>query len=265
LDAELLLAKVMEFSRVQLYTQFDQPLRENELERFKTLLKRRASREPLAYILGEREFFSLNFKVTSEVLIPRPETEEIVERGLDFLKRQGLQEPRILDLGTGSGCLLIALLKNYPSAYGIGVDQSAKALRVARENAERHGVASRITWLQMDLRGSWKEKDLGDPFDLITGNLPYVSEGDYVELPPELREFEPKGALVPGPTGVEAFGWVLSHLEEKLLFGGWALLEMGADQGGELLAMVKKICPEWKAEILKDLSGRDRILKLRKN
>lgn len=312
LDVELLLAPILRKDRLGLYTHFDQPLQEQELQTFKALLKRRALREPLAYILGEKEFYSLKFKVTQETLIPRPETEQLVELGVEFLLKTFSEKPptpsspiKILDLATGSGCVLIALLFNLISsgrgrpmglpqkgkgghtgpslletsndleknknqknfrnimqdlvAEGLGVDFNENTLQVARENAERHGLSPQTRWLKHDLSQTWP-KELEGPFALITANLPYVSAVEHQTLQPEVRDFEPKAALVPGPSGLEAFHWVLPQLASRLIPGGLALLEIGADQGQALRELAQKLCPELHCEILKDLSGRERVV-----
>lgn len=261
LDAELLLARSLGMDRVQLYVQFDRPLREEELAAFKILLKRRAGREPLAYILGEREFFSLPIKVNPSVLVPRPETEELVERALSRLRARDNSASgafRILDLATGTGCLLLALLKNLPAARGVGLDISAAALATAADNAARLETAERVSWLEADLARNWAEKVEG-PFDLITANPPYVAEAEWAALAPEVRDFEPKAALVPGPEGIESFSWILPHLAALLKPDGCAFLEIGWTQGERLVALAERTKPDFKAEIFKDLAGKDRI------
>jgi release factor glutamine methyltransferase len=187
----------------------------------------------------------------------------LVERGLEFLKFRDATEPHLLDLATGSGCLLLALLKNHPAASGIGVDLSAGALETAARNARRHGLEGRVQWLPMDLREPWPSA-LAGPFDLITANLPYVSEAEYPHLEPELKSYEPRAALVAGPLGTEAFHWVLPNLSQRLQPGGLALLELGSDQGEELRQLAQRHCPELAVELARDLSGRDRVLSLKR-
>lgn len=295
LDTELLLAHVLKWQRVKLYTHFDQPLQEDELQAFKILLKRRAAREPLAYILGEKEFYSLKFKVTSDTLIPRPETEHLVEWGLEFCldkltapnKDSSANTLKILDLATGSGCVLLALLfhlKEKQSVQtnaanceitGLGVDLSAEALSVAGENAQKIYPKENIQWLQHDLSQPWPDT-LNGPFDLITANLPYVSRAEHQSLASEVKDFEPTAALVPGVQieqalndteppqagGLEAFHWVLPKLSTRLNPGGLVLLEIGADQGQALRQLTQELSPKLHCEILKDLSGLDRVAKL---
>ncbi len=269
LDAELLLAHVLNYTRVQLYTHFDQPLGDVELKTFKALLQRRAAREPLAYLLGEKEFYSLNFWVDSRVLIPRPETEELVEHVLNFMRAPNTTaQPKILDLGTGSACIPITLLHYLPQAEAVALDKSIDALQVAKRNAQRHQVESRLQWLEADLlQASWIKaaSTLHPHYDVISANLPYVSEADYAGLQPEILHFEPKGALVPGPKGQEIFAAVLPHIERLLSPGGLGIFEMGEDQGEDLSRMAEKFCPNLRAEIIRDLSAHPRFLRLQKN
>ena len=263
LNAELLLGRALELSRVQLYVQFDRPLSEAELAAYKKLVQRRGNREPLAFILGEKEFFSMTFWVEPCTLIPRPETEELVERGLEFLRTRNPGPTRVLDLATGSGCLLLAILKNFAEAQGIGVDLSAAALALARRNAERHQLGERCSWIEQDLFQTWPES-LSGPFDLITANLPYVSAAEWEALAPEIRDHEPKAALTPGPSGLEAFAAVLPQLPSRLQEGGLALLEIGADQAAQLPALAAQYCPGLQAAVHQDSAKRPRILSLSK-
>ncbi|MCE9625521.1 MAG: peptide chain release factor N(5)-glutamine methyltransferase [Deltaproteobacteria bacterium] len=261
LNAELLLGKILGLGRVQLYVQFDRPLNDAELSAFKSLVQRRAAREPLAYILGEREFFSLRFEVSSATLIPRPETEELVERGLHHLKALALEAPAILDIATGSGCILISLLAQMPSAQGTAFDLQTEALAIAQRNAAALGVAERSSWFEQDLHRPWPEWATG-PFDLITANLPYVPAADWEVLEPEVRDHEPKLALVPGLSGLEAFEAVLPQISPRLSERGLALLEIGMDQGNILLEMSHQIAGDLEARVHPDLSGRPRFLEL---
>ncbi|MCB1214349.1 MAG: peptide chain release factor N(5)-glutamine methyltransferase [Deltaproteobacteria bacterium] len=257
LDAELLLAHSLKVSRVQLYVDWNKPLQEAELSTFKTLLKARAAHEPLAYLIGEKEFFSLKFKVNPATLIPRPETEHLVEEGLVFLKDR--PKSHLLDLATGSGCILLSLLKHEPSAQGLGVDISKAALEVAVENASHLSLSGQVKWQQLDLR---EAIDWNQSFDLITANLPYVSESEYQSLAEDIKKYEPKQALVPGPSGLESFDWVFTFLPKILKQGGMALFEIGDNQGEALLAKTQDYFPTWQKTLLKDLAGKDRVLKL---
>lgn len=260
LDAELLISHLLGLKRIELYTQWDRPLTPEELQSFKPLLQRRAAREPLAYILGIKEFYSLPIHVGPHTLIPRPESEQLVELGLQALAEKS-GPARILDLGTGSGCLLAALLKNSETAQGLGVDLGEDTLQMAGQNLQTLGLDDRGRLLCWDLSLEWPE-ELAGPFDLIVANLPYISEGDLAELPPEIRDHEPRPALSPGPTGLESFEWVLPRLPGRLAPGAWALFEMGCDQGQRLRELAEAGLPGWFRQIHRDLQGLDRILAL---
>lgn len=264
LHAELILGRILNLSRVSLYVQFDRPMNEAELAAFKSLVQRRAAREPLAYILGEREFYSLKFQVSPAVLIPRPETEELVERGLAFLKDRGAEATALLDIATGSGCIPISLLKNHPGLSAVAFDFSEEALALAGSNAAALGVEDRLSLQLHDFHGEWPAWAEG-PFDLITANPPYVAEAEWQVLEPEVREAEPKSALVPGPSGLEAYEALLPQIARRLKSPGLALFEIGAGQGPALLTLSARLCPELKAEILPDLAGRDRFLSLQRD
>jgi release factor glutamine methyltransferase len=261
LDGEILLAKVLGWERIQLYTQFDRPLVESELQEFKSLLQRRAAREPLAYILGEKEFYSLKFKVGPGVLVPRPETEQIVELGLKYFKDHRRTSRKILDLGTGSGCILISLLVHQEDALGLGVDVNPQALRYAEENAQSHGLNGRIQWRNMDFCQN-SLKDLPGPYDLITANLPYIPLSDYSHLQAEVRDYEPEEALVAGPKGLDVFTTLFPQWEFLLRPGGMLLLEMGANQAREVQKLADRFQPNWAGRIWADLAGHGRVMSL---
>jgi len=264
LNAELLLGKALGLDRVALYVQFDRPMNDTELAAFKALVQRRASREPLAYILGEREFYSLPFKVSPAVLVPRPETEELVELAWNFLQSLQTESPQLLDIATGSGCIPIALLKNQPNLVAVAFDSSPEALALAASNAEAMRVASRLSLQLQDFHLPWQTWAEG-PFDLITANPPYVSEAEWQGLEPEVRDREPKAALVPGTSGLEAYEALLPQIARRLKSPGLALFEIGAAQGEALLALAAQSCPDLKGQILPDLAGRDRFLKLQRD
>jgi release factor glutamine methyltransferase len=200
--------------------------------RLEALARRRLAREPVAYLLGEKEFWSLRFEVGPAVLIPRPETETVVEAVLAQLPDRA-RPLRLLDLGVGSGCLLLALLSELPRATGLGVDDSSAALALAGRNAERLGLAARADFRQ----GRWGE-GLADPFDAIVSNPPYVAEGDWDGLQPEIREFEPKAALVAGPDGLAAYRALAPDCARLLVPGGLCALEVGSGQGDAVAALL---------------------------
>jgi release factor glutamine methyltransferase len=196
------------------------------------MVRRRLAREPVAYILGEKEFWSIRFEVGPAVLIPRPESETVVEAVLAHLPDRA-RPLRLLDLGAGSGCLLLALLSELPQATGVGVDDSAAALALARRNAERLGLAARA-----DFRpGHWGE-GLQERCDIIVSNPPYVAEREWDTLQPEIRAFEPRAALVAGPDGLAAYGALAPVCARLLAQGGLCALEIGLGQGAAVAALL---------------------------
>jgi release factor glutamine methyltransferase len=196
------------------------------------LVRRRQSREPIAYILGAKEFWSLGFDVDPAVLIPRPETETVVEAVLEQIGDKAAAL-RILDLGTGSGCLLLALLSELPRATGLGVDDSPAALAVARRNAERLGLAARTEFRQARWGAGLQER-----FALIASNPPYVAEAEWARLQPEIRGFEPKAALLAGPDGLAAYRALVPDCARLLAADGLCALEIGLDQGDAVAALL---------------------------
>jgi release factor glutamine methyltransferase len=259
LDAEVLLAHVRGCPRIALYTAFDTPVADAERARFRELVKRRGEGEPVAYLVGSREFFSLAFTVTKDVLIPRPETEGLVVRSLDLVKSAAA--PRIADVGTGSGAIAVTLAKQLPRATLVATDIAPAALAVAQANAERHGVAERITFVECDLLA---DPQAAGPWDVIVSNPPYVRDDEYAALPRDVRDHEPKTALVAGPTGVEIVTRLAAEAAERLAPGGWLLVEIGpstAAAAESALAAQPGLVP---GPTLKDLAGLPRIVQARK-
>lgn len=229
LDAELLLGDALALDRVGLYLNYDRPLTAGELETFRAAVARRAKREPLQYIRGQAEFWSLPLVVTPAVLIPRADTEVLVEEALKRVSGHC----RILDVGTGSGAIAIALAHECPEAQVEGLDISPQALAVARGNAERNGVAARLTLLTGDLHRLCRSG-----YDLVVSNPPYIPTPDLPGLMPEVREFEPLLALDGGGDGLEAYRALAAQALALLNPGGWLLLEVGVEQAqpvGQLL------------------------------
>jgi release factor glutamine methyltransferase len=261
LDAEVLLAETLATDRVGLYTHFDQPLQADELTRFKELIRRRLRREPVAYILGKKEFWSLPFRVTPEVLIPRPETETLVAEALKILAPAEGKDFHILEIGTGSGAISIALARELPVAMVVATDLSPKALAVAEENARRIGVRERIRLLHGDL---FQPVEKGDGFDLIVTNPPYILRGQFSSLMPEVQKYEPKAALDGGKDGLDFFRRVLPAVHEYLRPGAWFLAEMGAGQGPQILKIAEKNPDLESFAFAKDLGGINRVFKARK-
>lgn len=225
LDAELLLADLLGLDRVGLYLNFDRPLQAAELAAFRQRVERRARREPVRYILGQAEFWSLSFQVTPEVLIPRPDTEVLVEEAL----RRGREARTVLDVGTGSGAVAVVLARELPQARVEGVDVSAGALAVAAENARRNGVAQQLRLSREDLR-----RLSGGPYDLVVANPPYIPEGELARLMPEVRDFEPHLALCGGEDGLDAYRALAGQAGDLLASGGWLLVEVGIGQAEQV-------------------------------
>jgi release factor glutamine methyltransferase len=261
LDAEVLLAETLRTDRVGLYTHFDQPLQPDELVRFKELIRRRLRREPVAYILGKKEFWSLSLRVTPDVLIPRPETEALVAEALKILTPAEGKDSRILEIGTGSGAVSIALARELPAAKVVATDLSPKALALAEENALRSGVRERVLFLQGDL---FHPVEKEDAFDLIVTNPPYIPRGEFPSLMPEVRDYEPKVALDGGKDGLDFFRRVLPAVGDHLRPGGWFLAEMGAGQDPQIIKIAEKNPGLDSFGFAKDLSGINRVFKARR-
>ena len=234
-------------------------LTEAEGAGIEALVVRRAGREPFARIAGEKEFWSLAFRLVPETLIPRPESETLIEAALAHLDKRfpsRAAPARVLDLGVGSGCLLLALLSEMPQATGLGVDASEAALACARANAERLGLAGRAAWLRAD----WTNGVAG-PFDVVLANPPYVAEGEWRDLAPEVRDHDPKGALVAGEDGLAAYRRIVPGLAGVLAPAGFACLEIGAGQQ----TMLARLASEQGLRLLdvwRDLAGIERCVVL---
>jgi release factor glutamine methyltransferase len=263
LDAEVLLAASLGMNRIGLYTHYDQPLRKDELTRFRSLVQRRLHHEPVAYILGRREFWSLSFQVTKDVLIPRPETELLVEETLNLLGRSRPSPApyRILEIGTGCGAIIVALAHAFPGARLVATDVSPKALQVAIQNAADNGVRDRIQFLQGDLFTPLRR---GPVFDLIVTNPPYIPRDQVPVLPPEVRDFEPRIALDGGKDGLEFYGRALPEVDDYLCPGGWFLTEMGYGQDRFIRRIAEGNQALGSFAFVKDLSGKNRVFKTQK-
>jgi release factor glutamine methyltransferase len=249
LDAEVLLAHARRCSRIQLYTSYDEELPEPVRAQMRGLVQRRAQHEPVAYLVGYREFFSLALKVTPAVLIPRPDTETLVMEVLAAAK--SLPAPRILDLCTGSGCVAIAVAKNCPPAQVTATDISAAALAVARDNIDAHQLAGRITLFEGDLL---TPLPAGERFDIIASNPPYVPTAEIDRLEAEVRAFEPRLALDGGPDGLGVVRRILSEAPQRLAPGGCLFLEVSPEQAAALPPLGDR-----PARVVKDLAGRARV------
>lgn len=225
LEAEWLLCEALGLDRVGLYVNFDKPLSDAELAVCRSLVARRARREPLQYILGSQDFYGLDFEVFPGVLIPRHDTETLVEEAV----KRCPAGAAILDIGVGSGCIAVALAKSRPDAQINGVDFSPKALELAQRNADRHGVAVTLT------QGSLFEPFAGRKFDLIVSNPPYIPTADLAGLQPEVRDFEPREALDGGADGLDYYRRIIPDAADFLVRDGWLLLEVGIGQAKDVL------------------------------
>ena len=231
LAAEVLLAHAVDCRRIELYTRFETHPDADVVGRFRDLVRRASAHEPVAYLVGEKEFYSLTFRVTADVLIPRPETELLVEYIVDRCAEKSIERPWILDIGTGSGCIAVALLSQLPGARVIASDVSAPALAIAGENAERHSVSDRMQCVEANGIELPPEVVPEGGFDIIASNPPYVSAGDFSDLDANVREYEPEIALTDGGDGCEFFR-VISGARGLLRSDGAVVVEIGMGQAG---------------------------------
>lgn len=255
LDAEVILAHALGTSRVMLYARFDQPLQPEELAKIRSLVARRARREPIAYLTQEREIYSMAFEVSPAVLIPRPDTETLIEACLAGLT--GVEAPRIVDVGTGSGCIALVLAKNLPSADVTGIDVSPEALTVASRNRERHGLTDRVQLIEGDLLTSAPETLRG--LDLIVANLPYIASGQISTLMRDVRDFEPHLALDGGNDGLDLIRRLVPEALERLRPGGFLALEIGWDQRVRVETILSE-AGYADVQSLVDPGGQDRVV-----
>jgi release factor glutamine methyltransferase len=254
--AEVLLAHVLGRQRIELYLHYDQPLTSLELQTYRNAIKRRAAREPSQYITQKQEFWSLEFEVNPSVLIPRPETELIVELSIDLIADRPAQ---VLDLGVGSGAIAVAVARERPAARILAVDISPQALQVARHNALRHQVADRVSFLACDLFSALADKK--PLFDLILTNPPYIAENEFAGLAPEVEKYEPRIALKGGGRdGLITIRRILADAPRYLKPGGFLLLEMGRDQAPILQDELSYSHDFNKVRVIRDYSGIPRVL-----
>jgi release factor glutamine methyltransferase len=274
-SAEVLLAHVLGLSRLDLYLRYDQPLAPDELSRFKALMLRRRAGEPVAYLTGHREFWSLDFLVTPGVLIPRPETEILVsaavEGAKDFLAAQtqrqtanGKQQtisPWGVEIGIGSGAVVVSLAQELPQITWLALDLSAVALAVARDNARRHGVAERLYLVRGDLVSGLKSQPR---FALMVANLPYVPRAEWEQLPKDIKDYEPPQALLGGEDGLDLIRVLTRQAHLYLQPGGCLALEVGAGQAERVLELLQQTGAYLNLEILADYQGIQRVVRARR-
>jgi release factor glutamine methyltransferase len=256
LDAEVMLAFVLDWQRVQLYTHFEEEVGEQARSAFRDLVRRRAEGSPVAYLVGRKEFYSLTLEVSPAVLIPRPESEFVVVEFLEVAKT--IEAPRVVDVGTGSGCLAIAGAHRKPSARVIAIDLSRDALEMAGRNAARHGVADRIDFRQGDLLGPVAAEG---PFDVIFSNPPYIPTGDIPTLEAGVRDYEPQLALDGGPDGLAVVTRLIAQAVPLLRPGGQLILEIGTAQEQPVRALIATH-PEFElAPTVYDLRKHPRVIR----
>jgi len=253
LESEVLLRHILHLSRAQLYLDLNLQLNPDQETAFNQWVELRLRGEPMAYIIKSREFYGLDFFVDSRVLIPRPETELLVEEAIRFCDRH--PSAVLADIGTGSGAIAVSLAVYLPQVKIYAIDISSQALEVAGFNASRHGVTERVTLLQGDLLGPLKH-----PVDALIANLPYVGTADWQAMPS--AAFEPRQALDGGEKGLDQLFRLIDQLNGKVNPGGWVLLEIGMGQAEAVTGYLKKLYPAASIEALKDLAGIERVLKV---
>lgn len=263
LDAELLLGKAVGCGREELYLNYEVPLKASEKTRFRQVLQRRARREPIPYITGHQEFWSLDFLVTQDVLVPRPETELLVEVALDHMGQLDKDFPlKILDLGTGSGAIAISLAKERSGAEIWATDLSAGALEIAQANAVGHGVKEKIHLLRGDIFEPVEGRR--GYFHMVVSNPPYVRREEIRTLPPEVRDWEPESALDGGLDGIELYRRIIHEGYLYLVDGGFMVLEIGADIRDRVSRLFASVGRYSESLVYQDWADRDRVVVVRK-
>jgi release factor glutamine methyltransferase len=259
LDAEVLLAHVLGHKRAWLYARPEFTLSDEQREAFLSLVERRRGREPVPYMIGQREFYGLDFVVDRRVLIPRPETELLVERALETARRKGARWPQLLigDIGTGSGIVAVSLAVHLPGAKVYATDACEGALQVAAVNTARHGVADRVHLLEGPLL-----QPLPERVQVMVANLPYVPTGVLASLAPDVIEYEPLAALNGGADGLVHIRGLVEQAGEWLLPEGAVLLEIGDDQGEQVVSLARECYPTARVELFQDYAGLDRVVRV---
>ena len=253
LDAEVLLSHILGRERIYLYVHFDEPLEPTELARYREAIKQRVQRVPVAYIIGEKEFMGLTFRVTADTLVPRPDTEILVQAAVERLRARG-ETPRFADIGTGSGAICLSILHFLPKAQADTVDISPAARAVAEENAAALEVADRVTFHTGDLLAPLA----GQCYDAILSNPPYIPDGDIAALAPEVRLKEPRTALAGGKDGLDFYRRLTADAPAHLKDGGFLAVEVGIHQAAPVAALTAPAFSH--TEILKDYAGIERVV-----
>jgi len=255
LDTEILLAHARGCSRIELYTRFDEVLSAEERRVMRALVERRARAEPVAYLVGHREFFGLPFNVSPDVLIPRPDTETLVVELLDVLKQR--PRARVLDVGTGSGCIAVCAAVHGPQTQVTAIDISPAALQVAQGNAQQHAVGDQIAFLHGDLFDPLED---GVVFDVVVSNPPYVRTDELSGLPPDVAQYEPPLALVAGPDGLDVIRRLVPQAAERLVPGGQCILEIAVDMAEAVVDLLEQTRCFPAIAVVNDLSGQPRVI-----
>jgi release factor glutamine methyltransferase len=265
LAAELLLGHVLTIPRIKLYTDYERELDAKQLDAYHELVRRAAEEEPVAYLTGRAHFFNLEFEITRDVLIPRPDTETLVENVIHLVRQQpGLESPRVLDLCTGSGCIAAAIAHNVKTAVVAATDNSPAAVAVARKNLDRLGLSQRVTVEAGDLFAPLDRMVDRQPFHLLVANPPYIPTGQIPQLDRSVREYEPLSALDGGLDGLAIHRRILAESPSHLLPGAHVFLEIAFDQA-DLARQIAAEHPEFSdIRILKDQAGHDRVLAFRR-
>lgn len=260
LCAELLLSHVLGLERIQLYVNFDKTVAPGHLDTLRPLVKRAGAHEPLAYLIGRTEFYSLPLIIEPGVLIPRPETELLVEKAIDFL-REHPGSRKVLDLCTGSGCIAVAIARNHADARVTAADKSSIALDTARQNIAMHSLNDRVGLLEGDLFGPIPA---GERFDLIVSNPPYVSEQEYEALEPNVKDYEPREALLAGTDGLDFYRRIIADIGNFLTNDGTLMLETGYRQAQEVKKLLDNTELFQHIRTYKDMSGHERVVTARR-
>jgi len=255
-DVEWLLTDVLDCSRMELYTEFEKPLKQFELDAFKKLLKRRVNHEPVQYIIGETEFMGFPFKVDKSVLIPRPETEILVERAADWLRSRAENARTVLDVGIGSGCIGVSLARLVPNSQVTAVDVSGDALNLAGKNAEINGVSAQITFWQLDILSEAPK----ETYDMIVSNPPYIAEDEAETLQEDIHKFEPHEALIAEDDGLTFYRRFALAAREWLTSDGRLMLEIGGSHQSEAVRKLFKERGWAQITVHKDYNQQDRII-----
>ncbi len=252
LDAEVLLADLLDRPRIALYTAFEEPLERAHVDAFRERLVRRGRGEPVAYLTGHRDFHTRTFAVTPAVLIPRPETEHVLEAALGVLESD--RAARVVDVGTGSGCLAVSIAAERPAATVVATDVSRAALAVAAANARTHGVEGRVAFATLDMLGAVRERSV----DVVVSNPPYIARGDAASLPRDVRDFEPAGALFSPGDPRDVYRALVDGAARALRPGGSLIVEVGHDQRAAVESLFRERFA--KVDVTPDLAGIDRVI-----